>query len=213
MSDGTTAIAAGLLPGDDLHRSLLRSIVDVARAIFRARAASVFLLDGDSDELVFEAVSGEGEESLVGRRFPSSTGIAGWVLVTGQSLVLDDVTADPRFATQAAESTGYVPKAIMAVPLISGDRPLGVLEVLDRPSGERFTMEEADLLGMFAVQAALALDLLQRSRSARRALAGGEADASPLTGLAAAIEAAEPEDRDRLLEVVRALEKLAGRQG
>ena len=147
MSGDRAAIAAGLLPGDDLHRSLLRSIVDVARAIFRARAASVFLLDGEADELVFEAVSGEGEESLVGRRFPSSTGIAGWVLVTGQSLVLDDVSADPRFASQAAESTGYIPKAIMAVPLVSGERTLGVLEVLDRPSGERFTMEEADLLG------------------------------------------------------------------
>jgi GAF domain-containing protein len=212
MSEGATAIAAGLLPGDDLHRALLRSIVNVARAIFRARAASVFLLDGDSDELVFEAVSGEGEESLVGRTFPSSTGIAGWVLVTGQSLVLDDVSADPRFATQAAQSTGYVPKAIMAVPLVSGERSLGVLEVLDRPSGERFTMEEADLLGMFATQAAVALDLLQRSRSARRALAGSEGS-SPLTGLAAAIEAAEPEDRDRLLELVRALERLVARQG
>ena len=172
MSSDRAAIAAGLLPGDELHRSLLRSIVDVARAIFRARAASVFLLDGEADELVFEAVSGEGEESLVGRRFPSSTGIAGWVLVTGQSLVLDDVSADPRFASQAAESTGYVPKAIMAVPLVSGERTLGVLEVLDRPSGERFTMEEADLLGMFATQAAVALDLLERSRSARRLLDG-----------------------------------------
>ena len=117
MNADRAAVAAGLLSGDELHRALLRSIVDVARAIFRARAASVFLLDGEADELVFEAVSGEGEESLVGRRFPSSTGIAGWVLVTSQSLVLDDVSADPRFASQAAESTGYVPKAIMAVPL------------------------------------------------------------------------------------------------
>jgi GAF domain-containing protein len=214
MSSDRAAIAAGLLPGDELHRSLLRSIVDVARAIFRARAASVFLLDGEEDELVFEAVSGEGEESLVGRRFPSSTGIAGWVLVTGQSLVLDDVSADPRFASQAAESTGYVPKAIMAVPLVSGERTLGVLEVLDRPSGERFTMEEADLLGMFATQAAVALDLLQRSRSARRLLAGGEAgDGSPLTQLAAALESAEGQDREAALELVQAVERLVSRLG
>jgi GAF domain-containing protein len=212
MSDDRAAVAAGMLPGDDLHRSLLRSIVDVARAIFRARAASVFLLDTAADELVFEAVSGEGEESLVGHRFPSSTGIAGWVLVTGQSLVLDDVTADPRFASQAAESTGYVPKSIMAVPLLSDERALGVLEVLDRPSGERFTMEEADLLGMFATQAAAALDLLQRSRSARRVLAGAEAGDSPLTRLAAALEGAEPEDREATLELLRAAEALLSRR-
>ena len=211
MSGDTTSIAAGLLPKDDLHRALLRSIVDVARAIFRARAASVFLLDAGADELVFEAVSGEGEESLVGRRFPSSTGIAGWVLVTGQSLVLDDVTADPRFASQAAESTGYVPKAIMAVPLVSGERTLGVLEVLDRPSGERFTMEEADLLGLFAVQAAVALDLLQRSRSARAVLAGGEGETPVLTRLAAALESTEGPDRATALELLGALERLLSR--
>ena len=211
MSGDTTSIAAGLLPKDDLHRALLRSVVDVARAIFRARAASVFLLDAGADELVFEAVSGEGEESLVGRRFPSSTGIAGWVLVTGQSLVLDDVTADPRFASQAAESTGYVPKAIMAVPLVSGERTLGVLEVLDRPSGERFTMEEADLLGLFAVQAAVALDLLQRSRSARAVLAGGEGETPVLTRLAAALESAEGPDRATALELLGALERLLSR--
>jgi GAF domain-containing protein len=211
MSADRAAIAAGMLPGDELHRSLLRSIVDVARAIFRARAASVFLLDSEADELVFEAVSGEGEESLVGRRFPSSTGIAGWVLVTGQSLVLDDVTADPRFASQAAESTGYVPKAIMAVPLESGDRVLGVLEVLDRPSGERFTTAEADLLGMFAAQAAIALDLLQRSRSARVLLDSGAGDASPLTRLAAALESADADDRHAALALVQALETLVSR--
>jgi GAF domain-containing protein len=213
VSGDTTSIAAGLLPKDDLHRALLRSIVDVARAIFRARAASVFLLDAGADELVFEAVSGEGEESLVGRRFPSSTGIAGWVLVTGQSLVLDDVTADPRFASQAAESTGYVPKAIMAVPLLSGERTLGVLEVLDRPSGERFTMEEADLLGLFAVQAAVALDLLQRSRSARAVLAGGEGETPVLTRLAAALESAEGPDRATALELLGAVERLLSQRG
>ena len=211
MSGDRAAIAAGLLPGDDLHRALLRSIVDTARAIFRAQAASVFLLDAETDELVFEAVSGEGEESLVGRRFPSSTGIAGWVLVTGQSLVLDDVTADPRFASQAAQSTGYVPKAIMAVPLESGDRTLGVLEVLDRSSGERFTMAESDLLGMFAAQAAIALDLLERSRSARRLLDDDGGDAAVLTRLAAALESAEAEDREAALALLQALERVVSR--
>jgi GAF domain-containing protein len=213
MNADRAALAAGLLPGDDLHRALLRSIVDVARAIFRARAASVFLLDVDTDELVFEAVSGEGEDALVGRRFPSSTGIAGWVLVTGQALMLDDVSADPRFATQAAESTGYVPKAIMAVPLVSGERTLGVLEVLDRPSGERFTMEEADLLGMFATQAAIALDLLGRSRSARRLLDDEGGDGSELSRLSAALESAETDDREAALALVQALERIMSRRG
>src|SRR5919205_1442001 len=101
------AVAAAVVGAEEAHRELLASVVDVARAIFSARASSVLLLDEERDELVFEAVSGEGSDTLVGRRFPSSTGIAGWVLVTRQPLVLEDVESDPRFARTAAESTGY----------------------------------------------------------------------------------------------------------
>ena len=105
---------------------------NVARAIFDARASSIFLLDEEADELVLEAVSGEGEGEIVGLRFPSSTGIAGWVLVSRQPLVIDDVSADPRWARNVAERTGYVPKGLMAVPLLHEERTLGVLYVLDR---------------------------------------------------------------------------------
>ena len=113
-----SAVAAGVLGAEAHHRSLLQSIVEVARAIFGAKASSIFLLDEANDELVFEAVAGEGAGTLLGRRFPSSTGIAGWVLVTQQPLVLENVADDPRFGREAAESTGFVPKAVMAVPLL-----------------------------------------------------------------------------------------------
>jgi len=166
------AVAAGVLGAEEDYRALLQSIVEVARAIFGAKASSIFLLDEEADELVFEAVAGEGADELVGRRFPSSTGIAGWVLVMRQPLVIEDVARDPRFGREAAESTGFVPKGLMAVPLLHEERSLGVLEVLDRPQEARFTLAEMDLLGRFANQAAIALDLLQRARRARAALDG-----------------------------------------
>jgi GAF domain-containing protein len=165
--DLRAAVAAGVLGSEVAYRSLLQSIVEVARAIFSARASSIFLLDEETDELVFEAVAGEGAEELVGTRLPSSTGIAGWTLVTRQPLVLDDVQKDPRFSREAAGRTGYVPKGLMAVPLLVEEQALGVLQVLDRPQRSRFSLQEMDLLGLFASQAAIALQLL---RSARRAL-------------------------------------------
>ena len=55
---------------------------------------------------MFEAVAGQGEGELIGKRLSSSTGIAGWVAVTRQPLVVEDVGGDPRFAREAAESTG-----------------------------------------------------------------------------------------------------------
>jgi len=190
MSDANRlrdAVAAGALADDGTHRALLGSIVQVARAIFHARAASVLLLDEATDELVFEAVVGEGEDGLVGRRFPSGTGIAGWVLGTRQPLVLADVATDPRFSADTAQSTGFVPKGIMAVPLLHGEDALGVLEVLDRPADARFRVEEVDLLGLFGIQAAAALALIRRARLAAAALKGGGGDLRALAQIASRV--------------------------
>lgn len=206
--DARAAVAAGVLGAEENYRELLRSIVEVARAIFQAKASSIFLLDEATDELVFEAVAGQGSESLVGRRFPSSTGIAGFVLVSRQPLVIEDVLEDPRFSRETAESTGFVPKGLMAVPLLHEERALGVLEVLDRPSDARFTLAEMELLGLFANQAAIALDLLQRARRAQSALAG-EGELAVLARLAAALEARRDEDaEDKALRLLAALEDL-----
>jgi GAF domain-containing protein len=201
------AVAAGVLGVEENYRALLSSIVEVARAIFKAKASSIFLLDEETDELVFEAVAGEGSDSLVGRRFPSSTGIAGFVLVSRQPLVIEDVLRDPRFSRETAESTGFVPKGLMAVPLLHEERALGVLEVLDRPSEARFTLSEMELLGLFANQAAIALDLLQRARRARSALEG-EGDLAVLARVAAALEKQHEEGTVEGLRLLEALEKV-----
>jgi GAF domain-containing protein len=209
MSDDLrAAVAAGALGSEDSYRALLQSIVEVARAIFGARASSVFLFDEPSDELVFEAVAGEGAGDLVGQRFPSSTGIAGWVLVTRQPLVVEELENDPRFAREAAESTGFVPKGIMAVPLLYEDRALGVLEVLDRPAKAAFSLAEMELLGLFANEAAIALDLLQKTRAARAVLEseGGEAEA--VARFVSLLADAEPERKEAALRLLRALEQL-----
>ncbi len=202
------AVAAGVLGAEESYRGLLQSIVEVARAIFKARASSIFLLDEERDELVFEAVAGEGSESLVGRRFPSSTGIAGFVLVSRQPLVIEDVLADPRFSRETAESTGFVPKGLMAAPLLHDERALGVLEVLDRPKEARFTLAEMELLGLFANQAAIALDLLQRARRARSALAG-DGELAVLARVAEALEHRREEgEEDSALRLLAELERL-----
>ena len=210
MTDLQAAVAAGVLAAEERHRALLQSIVEVARAIFRARASSIFLLDEEAGELVFEAVAGEGAEELVGRRLPSSTGVAGWVLVTRQPLVLDDVQADPRFAKDVAEKTGYVPNGLMAVPLLAEERALGVLQVLDRPKNSRFSLQEMELLGLFGSQAAIALDLLRSARRARAVLEEGSGDAAVVARVAAALERLEGPRRDAGLRLLAELERVLG---
>jgi GAF domain-containing protein len=126
------------------------------------------------------------------------------VLTTRQPLVVDDLTADTRWSRSQAESTGYVPKSMMSVPLLVEERALGVLQVLDRPPESRVRLREIDLLGLFANQAAIALDLLQRARRAREALAG-EGRLAPLARVAARLE---EEDRDAAFDLLRALERV-----
>jgi GAF domain-containing protein len=198
-----TDLNAAALGSEERFRELLRSIVEVARAIFAAKASSVLLLDEATNELVFEAVVGEGEDDLVGKRFPAGTGVAGWVLATRTPLVIEDVRRDPRFAQDVAEGTGYVPEGLMAVPLLHDERALGVLEVLDRQA--RFTLAEMELLGLFASQAAIALDLLQRAREAESALAGD----SGLSIVARLAEALAEQGEETRTDAERLLESLA----
>ena len=207
MSDDqlAAAVSAGVLASEPAHRQLLSSVAETARAIFGAKAASIFLYDERTDELVFEAVAGSGGDALLGRRFPSSTGIAGWVLVTRQPLVIEDVASDPRFAADVAADTGYVPKGIMAVPLLHEERSLGVLEVLDRPARAGFTLAEMDLLGLFANQAAIALDLMARSRRARAALDGSDPRLASVARIAARLDELEGEPAEAAQRLLDAL--------
>ena len=209
--DLKAAVAAGVGGSEELFRSLLQSIVDVARAIFNAKASSIFLYDEATDELVFEAVAGEGAETLIGMRFPSSTGVAGWVLVTRQPLVIEDVTEDPRFSKDIAESTGYVPKGLMAVPLLHDELSLGVLEVLDRPQRAQFSLVEMDLLGLFANQAAIALSLLQRARRAEAVLGESGEEAGIVAKLAGTVQELDEERREAGLKLLDAVEEVLRR--
>src|SRR3954451_23467564 len=209
MSDLRAAVAAGVFAAEDSYRALLRATVEVARAIFHAKAASVFLLDEETEELVFEAVAGEGADTLVGQRFPADTGVAGWVVVTRQPLVVEDLTKDTRFSREAAESTGFVPKGLMAVPLLAEEKALGVLEVLDRPQQSQFTLAEMDLLGLFGNQAAIALQLLRRARRVRGLMEGETGDdVSAVARLAETVDRLEDERRVAGVQLIKAIEKV-----
>jgi GAF domain-containing protein len=165
------------------QRQLLQSIVEVARAIFGAAASSIFLLDRDAGNLIFEAVAGQGEGFLVGQAFPASAGIAGWVLTSGEPIVVDDLTASTRFARDIAESTGYVPRTLMAAPLMHDGDSLGVIEVLDHQTDARRALGDLELLGLFASQAAIALAVIRLSQAAT----AGPLGSNPLAGVAMAL--------------------------
>jgi GAF domain-containing protein len=117
---------------------------------------SVARLDGDA--VVYDAADGRGADGITGVRLPTSRGIAGYVARTGQSLVVDQVQADPRFARDVAERVGYVPTSLLVVPITDrDDSVLGVLSVLDRGDGAGDALEVASAAAR-AVAPVLAVD-------------------------------------------------------
>ncbi|MGN6755065.1 MAG: GAF domain-containing protein, partial [Thermomicrobiales bacterium] len=74
--------------------ALLEQIVQTAMHVLRARAGSLYLLDEETDELIFEVALGERATPLRGQRIPLGQGIAGWVAATGQAIAVADVQQD-----------------------------------------------------------------------------------------------------------------------
>ena len=173
---------------------LLKSIVDAAARIFGAAAASILLVNEEEEALEFKVAFGPSDQDLVGTKFPYDKGIAGYVFMTGQPIATSNVREDKRFNQDFAKSTGYVPDSILATPLISSDdRVIGVMEILDKIDATSFDLQDMELLGMFAQQAALAIDQSQQIRSIEEAL---------VLGLKRLVTAAPVQDSAELLAVL-----------
>ena len=150
------AVGPSLAPID--HELQLTAMAEAARAVFGAEACSIALLDAEEENLVFTAASGAGAEAVIGLSVPVGVGVAGWVVGAGQSIEITEVARDPRFARDVAERTGYLPRAILAAPLETDDRILGVVEVLDRDADRPGSDRDLVLLDFFATHAAVAVE-------------------------------------------------------
>jgi GAF domain-containing protein len=185
------------------QRRLLQSIVELARSIFRARACSIMSHDPATRELVFEAVAGEGADALVGRRLAATTGLAGWSLAGEEPISVADVSRDPRFAREVAESTGFVPATMTVFPLLGQGRALGVISLLDQAASPSVGIAEMRVIGMLADHAAAILQLVLDAR----ALPGDESSEA-LGALRRTLDSAGEADRRALLAIVASLAEL-----
>lgn len=214
IEDRNLLRAASMLLGEAErdHKELLAAVADTARALFGAAAATVFLLDDQAKELVFEAVSGEGDY-LVGRRFPASRGIAGWVLSAYEPVVVTDLSTSPVFARDLAETTGYVPRSLMAAPLLHGKKAVGVMEVLDPEPVMAGPLAAGDLLTMFGRQAAIALGVIRRNRNVRRMLAQDSEEQTSLTELARLLDEFGADRRVAVVNLLDSVHRLLSLPG
>jgi GAF domain-containing protein len=188
------------LPG---AASTLEAVADAARVAFGAQACGFARLDEAAGNLEWVVSSGQGADRIVGIRMPVRSGLAGYAASSGETLAIEDVRRDPRFAIEVAETVGYIPDSILAAPVALGDRVLGVFEVLDRtqPRGRG----ALDLAARFASIAAgvWEIDAMVRDvgkvvlEAAARAVETGDDRPDIVATLRA--EARTPESEDRAL--------------
>lgn len=176
--------------------AVLRSVVEAAASLFDSHAASIALYDAAEDKLVFRVAAGEEGQGVVGLSIAPDQGLVGYVYQTGQALALSDVARDPRFGRSFAEQTKYVPRSIVAVPLLDEHGTIGVLEVLDKRDSEAFSLRDIELASVFARQAAVAIRASRVERESAALLAavarlalgpdGSDATVDALVAVAAA---------------------------
>lgn len=179
----TLTAAAGAIASPVTHSRLLEMIVETAAHVISARAAALFLLDEEAEELVFEVALGSKAEEVKKFRVPLGHGIAGLVAVSGQPMAVSDAERDPRQAADIARSVGYTPQSILCVPLFYHDQIIGVLELLDKEGAPSFSATDMEDLGLFANQAGIAIEQSRTNRNlaallgeALKTIGGGSED-------------------------------------
>ncbi|OGO71598.1 MAG: hypothetical protein A2Z37_01405 [Chloroflexi bacterium RBG_19FT_COMBO_62_14] len=146
----------GLSPGMDVI-ALLDDLLASALAVVGASDGSLMLLDEDTGELVFAVVHGVERDRLKGYRLAPGEGIAGWVAANRKPQIVTDVRLDPRFSPMVDETFGFHTRSLTCVPLLDGDRVLGVIEAINKTSDREFTDEDNSMLMVVAQLAAVAI--------------------------------------------------------
>jgi len=133
---------------------LISLITQQACALIEAERASLYLLEKESGELVSTMALGLPGKAI---RLKLHQGVAGLVAATGESAVVQDAYADPRFYRAVDQATGYRTQQILCVPIKSRwGEVLGVLEILNKRVGS-FSTEDEEVLSLLASQVGVAL--------------------------------------------------------
>lgn len=150
-------IGKALTSSLDIH-SILETIMKQVDRLIKPKAWSLLLVDSESGDLIFEIAVSSVSEQLKGIRLERGKGIAGWVALHGQPLLIPDVSKDERFAEGFDKQLLFTTRSIVCVPMKIKDQVIGVIELIN--SFEELDFNESDILLISSISdfAAIALD-------------------------------------------------------
>lgn len=137
---------------------LLETIMTTSADLLGAEASSLLLWNEETNDLSFAVATGASSESVRDLRVPAGQGVAGWVLQHGEPVLIADVAQDERFYESIDQSSGFVTRSMLAVPLLIRGQVIGVVEVINKRDPAGFSARDQEIASAFAAQAAVAID-------------------------------------------------------
>jgi len=149
-----TLILNSSLEPQVVHKKTIEGITEIVNA----EVGSLLLFDEEKKELFFDVALGEKGDLIKQIRLKLGEGIAGSVALERKSLIVNDVSKEPRFFKKADEKSGFVTKSILCSPLIYKDKLLGVIQAINKKDNDIFDVKDLELFESFANIVAIALE-------------------------------------------------------
>lgn len=140
------------------RKELLEIIMETASREMSAEGSSIILVDQKTGELYFEVATGDKTDEVKEIRLKAGEGIAGWVAGSGQSVFIADAAKDARWSNKVALKVKIPTRNMLCVPVLSGGKTLGVLQVINKRGRKSFSKQDLRLLEMIASPTAIALE-------------------------------------------------------
>lgn len=167
------------------EEQLVDRVMKVAEKVLALQACSIFLQDPRTDSFVLRGTIGRLRPQVGKIAYRRGEGLTGWVLQTGEPVLLDDPNVDNRWKGKYVEMDGDQIVSFLAVPIVARKNVIGVMRVLRRTTdnpflNNRFTQDDMRLLQAIAEQIATGLENvrnMERIIRSERMVAWGELSA------------------------------------
>jgi diguanylate cyclase (GGDEF)-like protein len=150
-------VSRTLTSSSDLS-DILRKIMGKMKEMTKAETWSVLLVDQETGDLVFEKTGAKKTKEIQKIRLKMGEGIAGWVAREGIPVVVPDVSKDERFLGKIDNAIHFKTKSLMCIPVRINEEVIGVLELVNKTTGEPFRKEDIDLLMRLVDLTAIAIE-------------------------------------------------------
>lgn len=141
----------------------LQTVISAAIELTDSEAASILEFDESSGTLRFLSAPWTHQDALRGMKVPVDGSAAGWVYRNVKPLHIPDAKADARHFSAADFAAAFETQSLLAVPLLVGGKPLGVLEAVNKAK-DHYTEEDITILATLAAPAALAIHNINLQR-------------------------------------------------